>query len=105
MLNVLTGVNVEVGDYPYTTKEPNVAMMRFGDVQIQLVEIPATFDPESMSILYTCNEILVLLDGCEDVDRQEKEIRKMLSEMRLSNKKMLLSIYPAEKVTQLLAKL
>ncbi|MCX6821344.1 MAG: 50S ribosome-binding GTPase [Candidatus Aenigmarchaeota archaeon] len=89
LLNVLTGVNVEVGDYPYTTKEPNVAMMNFGDVQIQLVEIPAMFDPESMSILYTCDEILVLLDGSEDVDRQEKEIKKMLSGMRLSNKKML----------------
>jgi hypothetical protein len=89
LLNELTGVNVEVGDYPYTTKEPNVAMMNFGDVQIQLVEIPATFDPESMSILYTCDEIVVLLDGNEDVDRQEKEIRKMLSGMNLLNKKML----------------
>jgi hypothetical protein len=92
LLNVLTGVNVEVGDYPYTTKEPKVAMMGFGDVQIQLVEIPATFDPESMSILYTCDEILVLLDGSEDVDRQEKEIKKMLSGMRFLNKKMLLVV-------------
>jgi hypothetical protein len=89
LLNALTGVNVEVGDYPYTTKEPNVAMMNFGDVQIQLVEIPATFDPESMSILYTCDEIVVLLDGNEDVDRQEKDIKKMLSGMNLLNKKML----------------
>lgn len=89
LLNVLTGVNVEVGDYPYTTKEPNVAMMNFGDVQIQLVEIPSTFDPESMSIIYTCDEVLILLDGSEDVDRQEKEIKKMLSGKNLSDKKML----------------
>jgi hypothetical protein len=92
LLNALTEVNVEVGDYPYTTKEPNVAMMNFGDVQIQLVEIPATFDPESMSILYTCDEILVLLDGNEDVDKQENEIKKMLSGMNLSDKKMLFAI-------------
>jgi ribosome-interacting GTPase 1 len=64
-------------------------MMKFGDVQIQLVEIPATFDPESMSIIYTCDEILVLLDGSEDVDKQEKEIRKILDGMNLLNKKML----------------
>ncbi len=89
LLNVLTGVNVEVGDYPYTTKEPNVAMMNFGDVQIQLVEIPSTFDPESMSILYTCDEVLILLDGTEDVGNQEREIRKKLSGKNLSDKKML----------------
>lgn len=92
LLNVLTGVNVEVGDYPYTTKEPNVAMMNFVDVQIQLVEIPSTFDPESMSILYTCDEILVLLDGTDDTDKQEKEIKKMLSNMKLLNKKILFVI-------------
>jgi hypothetical protein len=92
LLNELTGVNVEVGDYPYTTKEPNVAMMNFGDVQIQLVEIPATFDPESMSIIYTCDEILVLLDGSEDVNKQEDELKKILSGMKLLNKKMLFVI-------------
>jgi hypothetical protein len=89
LLNALTGVNVEVGDYPYTTKEPNVAMMNFDDVQIQLVEIPATFDPESMSILYTCDEILVLLDGSEDIDKQEQNIRKILTDIKTSNKKIL----------------
>ncbi len=89
LLNALTGVNFEVGDYPYTTKEPNMAMMDFVDIQIQLVEIPSTFDPESMSIIYTCDEILILLDGNEDLDKQEKELRKILNEMNLSNKKML----------------
>jgi len=96
LLNVLTGVDVEVGDYSYTTKEPNLAMMNFGDVQIQLIEIPATFDPESMSILYTCDEILVLLDGKEDVDKQEQEIKKILNEMKLSNKKILFVINKAD---------
>ena len=89
LLNVLTGVNVEVGDYPYTTKEPNVAMMNFDDVQVQLVEIPATFDPEFMSILYICDEILVLLDGSEDIEKQEQQIKEILDGMNLLNKKML----------------
>ena len=96
LLNALTKVNVEVGDYPYTTKKPNVAMMNFGDVQIQFIEIPATFDPESMSILYTCDEILVLLDGNEDLDKQEQEIKKILNEMKLSNKKILFVINKAD---------
>ncbi len=96
LLNALTGVNFEVGDYPYTTKEPNVAMMNFGDVQIQLIEIPATFDPESMSILYTCDEILVLLDGSENTDKQEQEIKKILSEMKFFNKKILFVVNKSE---------
>jgi len=92
LLNILTGVHVEVGDYPYTTKEPNLAMMNFGDIKIQLVEIPATFDPESMSVLYTCDEILILLDATEDVERQENELKKILSETNLPNKRILFVI-------------
>ncbi len=72
LLKALTGIKIKIGDYAYTTKEPQVAMMNFGDIQIQLVEIPSTFDPESMSILYTCDEILVVLDATENVKKRKK---------------------------------
>ena len=73
LLKALTGIEIEIADYPHTTKKPKVAMMPYGDVQIQLVEIPSTFDPEFLSLLYTCDEILVLLDATEDL-RKQKEI-------------------------------
>jgi hypothetical protein len=92
LLKALTGKDVEIADYPYTTKEPNVGMMAFGDVQMQLIEIPSTFDSESMSILHNCDEIVALLDGNEDLAEQEKEIKKILSEMRLLDKKILFII-------------
>ena len=50
LLNKLTGAKTMVADYPYTTTKPTVGMMVFEDVQIQLVEIPSTFDPDVMSI-------------------------------------------------------
>jgi len=89
LLNVLTKANAEVADYPYTTKEPEVGMMFFGDIQIQLIEIPSTFDPESMSLLYTCDEIIILLDGTGNIDEQRKEILGILKERNLHNKKIL----------------
>jgi len=88
LLKALTGKDVEIADYPFATKEPNVGMMNFGDVQIQLIEIPSTFDPESMSILYTCDEIVALLDA-ENPDEQEEELRRILKERNFLNKKIL----------------
>ena len=63
-------------------------MMPFGDVQIQLIEIPSTFGSESMSLLYTCDEIIILLDD-EDPDKQKVELTKILKQRKLSNKKIL----------------
>jgi len=89
LLKALTGIKIKIGDYAHTTKEPQVAMMNFEDIQIQLVEIPSTFDPESMSILYTCDEILVLLDATQDLKKQKEELEQILKQRNLLNKKIL----------------
>jgi len=88
LLKALTGKDVEIADYPYTTKEPNVGMMPFGDVQVQLIEIPSTFSSESMSILHTCDEVVVLLNA-ENSDKQKEELTRILKQRHLSNKKIL----------------
>jgi len=89
LLKSLTGLETKIGDYPYTTKEPQVAMMDFGDIQIQLVEIPSTFDPESLSVLYTCDEILILFDATQDMKKQKDELERILMGRGLLNKKIL----------------
>jgi len=86
LLKALTRKEVEIADYPYTTKEPNVGMMPFGDVQVQLIEIPSTFSSESMSFLYTCDEIVALLDA-KNPDRQKEKLTRILKQRKLSNKK------------------
>jgi len=88
LLKALTGKDVEIADYPYTTKEPVVGMMPFGDVQIQLIEIPSTFDSESMSLLHNCDGIVVLLDA-ENPDEQKKELTNILKQRYLMDKKIL----------------
>jgi len=61
--------------------------MGYGDVQLQLIEIPSTFSSDSISLLYTCDEILILLDATQDLHIQEEKLSKILSENNLKNKK------------------
>jgi small GTP-binding protein len=88
LLKALTAANVEIADYPYTTKEPVVGMMNFGDAQIQLIEIPSTFDSDYMSILQTCDLILILIDSSQEIDKQTEELTKVLGE-KFEEKKIL----------------
>lgn len=87
LLEALTDAKVEIADYPYTTKEPKVGMMDFDGVQIQLIEIPSTFSPDSISLMRTCDEILILLDGTENLHSQERKVGRILEENNISNKK------------------
>lgn len=89
LLKTLTKANVKIADYPYTTKKPRVGMMSFGDVQLQLIEIPSTFNPESLSLLRTCDEILLLLDATQDMHMQEEKLKKILSKNHLKKKRMI----------------
>jgi hypothetical protein len=41
LLEMLTDATPEVGDYPFTTKSPTVGMMKFENIQIQVVDTPA----------------------------------------------------------------
>jgi uncharacterized protein len=87
LLNSLTNANVEVGDHPYTTQIPQVGMMFVEDVPIQLIEIPSTFDPEALSLLHTCDEIIILIDKSKDIADQKLKLLKILKENKVINKK------------------
>ncbi|NOZ61781.1 MAG: TGS domain-containing protein [Calditrichaeota bacterium] len=41
VINALTGANLQIGDYPFTTRIFHPAMMPVKDVQVQLVDLPA----------------------------------------------------------------
>jgi len=87
LLNELTGVNTEVADYPYTTKLPVVGMMKYGDVQIQIIEIPSTFDSDLLGILYSCDVIVCLIDSTLDEKDQMNELKNILD--KISSKKII----------------
>ena len=90
LINALTNANIEVGDYKYTTKLPQVGMMDHTGVGIQLVEIPSTFSPESMSVVRTCDLVLFVLDGTKDLKRQLEKLTDVMEKSDLCKKKVLI---------------
>lgn len=88
LLNALTNAKIEVADYEFTTKEPAVGMLDYDGVLIQLVEIPSTFDSEFSSIIYSCDLILILIDGSKDYSAQLDELIEFMNK-KFDNKKAL----------------
>ncbi len=88
LLKALTGKDVEIADYPYTTKKPQFGMMKYEDVWIQIVEIPSTFNPGAMGIVYGTDLIVVILDGEKNLDEQKREIEDILDKRRIKIKRL-----------------
>lgn len=86
LLKQLTNVDVEIDSHPYTTIKPEIGMMRYEDVLVQIIEIPSTFEPEWMSIAHNCDLIIRVINGDEDINKQRKEIRKILDENKIKVK-------------------
>lgn len=97
LLRALTNAKVEIGDYPFTTKLPTVGMMDYTGVGIQLVEIPSTFTPDVMSIVRTCDLILILLDGTGDLEGQLEELTELLEKSGLESKRLLIVASKSDK--------
>lgn len=66
LIKSLTNANPEIGDYPFTTRMPYPAMMKFENIQIQLIDTPP-LTPEYMEAWHSelikgADGILLLLD-------------------------------------------
>lgn len=84
-LKRVTNSNPKIADYPYTTTEPEVGMLKFEDVQIQLVEIPSTFTPEVLSVARTSDLVILLIGSTLDEIEQIRELRKLQKKERMEN--------------------
>ena len=49
-LKRITSADPKIADYPYTTTKPEVGMLEYEGVQIQVIEIPSTHTKEVLSI-------------------------------------------------------
>lgn len=60
----LTSAHVEVADYPFTTRLPQPGMMRFEDVQVQLVDMPPlapeSCEPWQLALMHQTDLLLVV---------------------------------------------
>ena len=73
LLTKLTGAKAEVSEHPYTTTKPEVGMLDYRGVKVQLVEIPATFEPAHMSIARTADAVLLVVrDDTERIELERK---------------------------------
>lgn len=84
ILNSLTNVNTKISEYEYTTKMPEVGVMDYHGIKIQIVEIPAVFPefsekgngPTFLSIARNSDLIVIVLDGAKPSGEQLKMIEK-----------------------------
>lgn len=81
LISVLTSAQLEVADYPYTTRIFHPAMMPYEDIQIQLIDLPPLSD-EYMenwlsSIIRIADMMLLVVDANRDdvLDQFEMAIR------------------------------
>ncbi len=76
LLKALTGASPSISGYAYTTTRPEVGMMDYSGVKIQLVEIPSTFQPVDISICRTAELVLLLAKSGSELKELEELMRK-----------------------------
>ncbi len=76
LLAALTGAKPKISEHPYTTTKPEVGMMDYKGVKIQLVEIPSTFEQQHLSITRTSNLIILAAKN----EGEKEELGRILSE-------------------------
>jgi len=93
LIKALTNANPLVSDYPFSTQTAYPAMMKFENIQIQLVDTPPV-TPEYMEVwfpdlLKTTNGILVVVDiSINNVTENFKQLQDQLQEKKIKLKKM-----------------
>jgi small GTP-binding protein len=85
LLKALTGAEVKVASYPFTTKKPEVGGLKFKGATIQMVEIPAIVEGSSegkfqgmqlLSIVRNADAIVLVLTSLEEFELLKKELKQ-----------------------------
>jgi ribosome-interacting GTPase 1 len=70
LLKALTRATPEVAPFPFTTREPQPAMMPWEDVQVQLIDTPPitadVFDASTLGLMRGTDVVLLMVDLAED---------------------------------------
>lgn len=87
LLSSLTNAQVEVAEYPFTTKEPVPGMMEYKGMKIQIIELPAVVKGSSsgkfdglqvLSMIRNADGVGLVIDLSRDVDEQ---MRTLITEL------------------------
>ena len=92
LLTSVTNAKTEVSDYPFTTREPVPGMLRFEDLQFQLVEAPALVEGASESgsggvqtlgLARNADGVIIMVDLSEDAPNQLRLVLDELEKARI----------------------
>ena len=87
LLSQITHAFSEVADYPFTTQKPIPGMMKFENLQIQLVDTPPVqsdhIEPGFPNLIRNADGLLLLIDLTEDPIFQMEILLEELNEMRI----------------------
>jgi len=83
-LNKMTRTKVLIADYPFTTIKPEIGILDYDGVKLQMVEIPALFedfeDSENgmalLSIIRQADLIILFFNNAEEKQMLDKELRE-----------------------------
>jgi uncharacterized protein len=85
LLALLTNVQPEIAAYPFTTKSPNVGMMPFENIQVQLVDMPAVNMYESRvwsnTVLRSADLLAIVVDLSGDPLEQVQQTLDELADI------------------------
>lgn len=83
----LTGAPTKVAPYPYTTQKPLPGMMKFENIQFQLVDLPAIDYRDAHSWLYSniryADLLLIVIDLSQEAISQMERITEQLARLRI----------------------
>ena len=82
LLNALTGMHAKVGDYQFTTQIPNVGMIQFENVRIQLIDPPSLEFPDTKTQVYglirNADTFIFVVDLTMDATKQAQHLCAIL---------------------------
>ncbi len=92
LLTSVTNAKTEVSDYPFTTREPVPGMLRFEDLQFQLVEAPALVEGaadsrsgglQTLGLARNADGVMLMVDLSQDATDQLQMILEELEKARI----------------------
>jgi len=88
LFSKVTNAYSEVADYPYTTQKPVPGMMKFENLQIQLVDTPPMqldhVEPGFSNLIRNADALLMVIDLTEDPVFQMEILLEELKRMRIT---------------------
>lgn len=77
LISLLTSARPKIADYPFTTKSPIVGIMKYNEMGIQLIDVPAIeSEYYDKGIVNTADTIIILINSLEQISEIEKKIEK-----------------------------